>query len=82
MTFEGICTRTDWLPFQRLRRVCVMLDNGEERSFYSNHRFKPSVGNACRFYIIADELYEYPQDSDRWLAPETFAAEVIEPASE
>ena len=82
MTFEGICTRTDWLPFQRLRRICVLLDNGEERSFYSDHRFKPSVGNACRFYIIADELYEYPRDSNRWLAPETFAAEVIEPASE
>ena len=34
MTFEGICTRTDWLPFQRLRRICVMLDNGEERSVH------------------------------------------------
>ena len=82
MTFEGICTRTDWLPFQRLRCICVMLNNGEERSFYSDRHFKPSVGNACRFYIIADEQYEYPRDSNRWLAPKTFAAEVIEPTSE
>jgi len=79
ITVDGVCTKTEWLPFQRVSRIHLILENGKEQSVFLERRIKPTIGDTYRFYILSEDLRR-PYSASDLLAPLAIAAEMIEPA--